>query len=127
MAKWLGKFLEPVIKLFMQRNFSVSKRRQRAGGGGRGHRHLPLLIMVYSLITAVFMPHTSTEELAVGVESLVVEVIDRPCMKMLGCMSLKRCYCWVQISVYAIGHMKCSGGLLDMEFGTFVYIRPVRT
>jgi hypothetical protein len=29
--------------------------------------------------------------------------------------------------VYAIGHMKCSGGLLDMEFGTFVYIRPVRT
>jgi hypothetical protein len=125
MTKLPGEFLEPVIKLFVQRHFSVNKRRQSSR---RKKGASPSVVVDHGLqLTAVFAPHASTEAKPVGVESLAVEVIDgkrgesRPCMKMLGCMISKSCCCRVQIAVCATARMKCSRGL-DMALRTFVWI-----
>jgi hypothetical protein len=73
-SKLPGEFPEPVIKLFVQRHFSVSKRRQSKR---RKKEASPSVVVDHGLqFTAVFAPHAPTEELPVGVESLAVEVIN---------------------------------------------------
>jgi hypothetical protein len=73
-SKLPGEFPEPVIKLFVQRHFWVSKRRQTKR---RKKEASPSVVVDHGLqFTAVFAPHAPTEELPVGVESLAVEVIN---------------------------------------------------
>jgi hypothetical protein len=110
-----------VLKKIVLSNYSCSAISGWASGGrprgGRRRRHHLLLLTMVCNNLLPSSHHTRPPKsypsvsrawrlrLSTGTE------VSRPCMKMLDCMSLKRCYCWVQIAVCAIGHMKCSGGL----------------
>uniref|UniRef100_A0A0D9WV13 Uncharacterized protein n=1 Tax=Leersia perrieri TaxID=77586 RepID=A0A0D9WV13_9ORYZ len=66
-------FPEPVIKLAVQRHFSVQQKLSSSSSSPSGHnnRRTPLL-----QLTAVFAPHMSPEQLPSGAESVAIMAID---------------------------------------------------